>query len=235
VNAEGEGPHLQTARRPVRLLLVDDHEVVREGLRGLLDRDPRYEVVGAAGSGAEAVRAAAALRPDVVLLDLRLPDRRGEDVCRSIREASPRSAVLVLTTDPREEAIRASAESGAHAYVTKSAGLKELRRVLERVAVQQAHGSAAPANNQILALLRDAIAQNRDGTEASGVTPQQQRVLELAAQGLTNKEIGGRLYITESTVRFHIQNLKARLGAQTKTELVVRALERGLIAERDEA
>jgi DNA-binding NarL/FixJ family response regulator len=235
VTPEGDGPQLQSRRQPVRLLLVDDHEVVREGLRGLLDRDPRYEVVGAAGSGAEAVRSAAALRPDVVLLDLRLPDTRGEEVCGSIREASPRSAILVLTTDPREEAVRASVEAGAHAYVTKRAGLTELRRVLEHVAAQGADATAGAANDQILAHLHDVIAQNRNGGEAGSVTPQQQRVLELAAQGLTNKEIGGRLYIAESTVRFHIQNLKARLGAQTKTELVVRALERGLISERDEA
>jgi DNA-binding NarL/FixJ family response regulator len=219
---------------PIRLLLVDDHEVVREGLRGLLARDPRYEVAGVAGSGAEAVRAAAALQPDVVLLDLRLPDVRGEEVCRSIREAAPRSAILVLTTDSREEAVRASAESGAHAYVTKSASLRKLRRVLERLAAQRQDPSSGAANEQILAHLRGVIAQSRDDGEPGGVTPQQQRVLELAAQGLTNKEIGGRLYITESTVRFHIQNLKARLGAQTKTEVVVRALERGLVPERDE-
>jgi DNA-binding NarL/FixJ family response regulator len=215
----------------VRLLLVDDHEVVREGLRGILNRDARYEVVGAASSGAEAVRAAGALRPDVVLLDLRLPDRPGEEVCRAIGDASPRSAIVVLTTDTREEAVRASAESGAHAYVTKSAGLQELRTVLEQIAAQRTSGVG---NEQILAHLRHVIAGNRDGGEAGNVTRQQQRVLELATRGLTNKEIGARLYITESTVRFHIQNLKSRLGAQSKTELVVRALERGLVSKRDE-
>jgi DNA-binding NarL/FixJ family response regulator len=227
--SDREPPRAGTARQYLRLLLVDDHEVVREGLRRVFEREGEYEVVGAAASGKEAVRAAAALRPDVVLLDLRLPDTRGEDICRSLREASPRSAIVVLTTDPREEAVRASLEAGAHAYVTKSAGLKELREVLDTIAAVPGDPGAA-ANDQIVDHLRALIVQNARGLEAGNLTRRQQRVLELAAQGLTNREIGERLYLSESTVRFHVQNLKSRLGARTKTELVVRALELGLIS-----
>ncbi|MEA2386594.1 MAG: hypothetical protein QOJ22_768 [Thermoleophilaceae bacterium] len=215
---------------PLRLLLVDDHEVVLEGLRSVFESDEEYEVTGVATSGKEAVRAAAALRPDVILLDLRLPDARGEAVCELLREASPRSAVVVLTTDRREEAVRASAEAGAHAYVTKSAGLKELRKVLETISMLPGEPGVTAGRDQILECLREVIAENSHALEKGDVTRQQRRVLELAVKGLTNSEIGARLYLSESTVRFHVQNLKAKLGVHTKTEMVVRALDAGLVS-----
>jgi DNA-binding NarL/FixJ family response regulator len=216
-------------RIPLRLLLVDDHEVVLEGLRSVFDPDDHYEVSGVATSGKEAVRAVAALRPDVVLLDLRLPDARGEAVCELLREASPRSAVVVLTTDRREEAVRAAAEAGAHAYVTKSAGLRELRKVLETISMLPGDPGVTAGRDQILNCLREVIAENSQGRDKSDITRQQRRVLELAVKGLTNSEIGGRLYLSESTVRFHVQNLKAKLRVHTKTEMVVRALDAGLV------
>jgi DNA-binding NarL/FixJ family response regulator len=212
--------------KQLKLLIVDDHEVVREGLAAALQQDPRYEIVGSVGDGRAALERARRTLPDIILLDLRLPDVDGAALCQRLREKFPGAAVVILSTYLSEGTVRSALEAGASAYVTKAAGLPELKSALERVADRgpKAADESAP---QIVEYLHRLVSSRID---ASQPTPQQGRVLELAAQGLTNKEIGARLYVSESTVRFHIQKLKEKLGAHTKTELIAKSIRSGLIS-----
>lgn len=212
--------------RPLKLLIVDDHEVVREGLAAALREDPAYEVVGSVGDGRAALECARRTLPDIILLDLRLPDVEGATLCRRLRKGFPSTAVVILSTYLSEGTVRSALEAGAAAYVTKAAGLRELKSALERVA-ERGPGSPGESAPQIVDYLHRLVSSRMD---ASQPTPQQGRVLELAAQGLTNKEIGARLYVSESTVRFHIQKLKEKVGAHTKTELIAKSIRTGLIS-----
>lgn len=210
----------------MKILIVDDHEIVREGLASALSSDERLEIVGAAGSAEAGLTLARRTLPDLALVDLRLPNMTGEEFCREIRARFPSTAVIVLTTYLSEETVRGALNAGAAAYVTKAAGLPELRAAIERVMAGQRERGPAAAQ-QIVKQLHDIVAARMHDALP---TPQQERVLELAAQGLTNREIGDRLYISESTVRFHIQKLKAKFSARTKTELIAKAIRVGLIA-----
>jgi DNA-binding NarL/FixJ family response regulator len=210
--------------RRMRVLIVDDHELVREGLIATLG--DRYEIVAAAATGAEALELARKTQPDVALVDLRLPDTTGEELCRSLREVTPATAIVILTTYVSDETVRQALQAGASAYVTKAAGLPELLSVLQ--SLEEGHASADPAAAaQIVTQLHALVARRMD---AVPLTPQQESVLELAAQGLTNQEIGARLYISESTVRFHLQKLKKKFDARSKTDLIARAIRAGAIS-----
>jgi DNA-binding NarL/FixJ family response regulator len=215
----------------MRILIVDDHEIVREGVRSALTSDPRFEVVGEAGNGRDALQCARRTLPDVALVDLRLPDMRGEELTRAFARDFPGTAVIILTTYLSEETVRDALAAGATAYVTKAAGLPELRAALERV-MEGAPGPSTTAGPQIVKQLHALVNTRMNGVNP---TPQQERVLELAAQGFTNSEIGERLFISESTVRFHVQKLKAKFAARTKTELIAKAIRTGFIAPANEA
>jgi DNA-binding NarL/FixJ family response regulator len=215
----------------MRIMIVDDHEIVREGVRSSLARVPGMEVVGEAGNGLEARRRIRQTLPDVALIDLRLPDVRGEDLTRELTHDFPSTKVVILSTYLSEETVRGAFQAGASAYVTKSAGLPELI-----TAINRAHSGEADAEHvsgpQIVKQLHALVAERMSGTTP---TPQQERVLELAAQGFTNHEIGERLFISESTVRFHVQKLKGKFEARTKTELIAKAIRTGFIAPAGEA
>lgn len=210
----------------LKLLVVDDHEVVREGIAAALDAEPDYEIVGSVASGRAAVERARRTLPDIIVLDLRLPDVSGIDLCRKLRAGFPQTAIVILTTYLSETTVRDALEAGAAAYVTKAAGLAELRTAIERAAAGEAPAAGVSAP-QIVEYLHGMVA---DRINAVQPTPQQGRVLELAAQGLTNKQIGAMLFLSESTVRFHIQKLKEKLGAHTKTELIAKAIRGGVIS-----
>jgi DNA-binding NarL/FixJ family response regulator len=205
----------------MRLLIVDDHEVVREGLLAALAPDERFEVVAAAGSAAEALSRLDRVRPDVAVVDLRLPDMPGDTLCRALREKRPGLPVVILSSYTSEDAVRSAMRAGAWAYIAKAAGLSELRDVLARASADP--GGDPPIVEQLHRLL-----VRRE--DASRTTPQQERVLELAAEGLTYQRIGDQLCISESTVRFHMQKLKGKLGARTKTDLIAKAIRAGIIA-----
>jgi len=225
------GAHMgDEAEVKLRILLVDDHEVVREGLAAALSQDPRFEVVAFAGSGAEAMQQARRMLPDAAVIDLRLPDTTGDLLCADLHVRYPSMAVVILSSYLSEETVRKALAAGATAYITKSAGLQPLREVLEEVATgrRDANSVGAP---QIVHQLHQIVSQRMSGNL---LTPQQQTVLELAADGLTYQEIGTRLYITESTVRFHIQNLKKKLGVRTKVELIAKAIRAGIIRPASE-
>jgi DNA-binding NarL/FixJ family response regulator len=210
----------------MRILIVDDHEIVREGLAATLASDPRLEIVGSAATAKDALMLARRTLPDIALVDLRLPDMTGEELTRELRQRFPSTAVIVLTTYLSEETVRGALKAGAAAYVTKAAGLPELRSAIDRIAAGESAGGVG-AGPQIVKQLHDLVSSRMDDALP---TPQQERVLELAAQGLTNHEIGDRLFISESTVRFHIQKLKTKFSARTKTELIAKAIRVGVIA-----
>jgi DNA-binding NarL/FixJ family response regulator len=213
----------------MRVLVVDDHEIVRAGLVSTLGADPRLRVVGAVGTGAEALRLAPRARPDVILVDVRLPDMSGTDLCRLLIAAVPSSRVIMLSTYLSEETVRAALDAGAAGYVTKAAGVARLRETIASVVAGTATPLHAPA---IVKELHRLVTDHAGGARP---TPQQERVLELAAQGLTNRQVGSRLFISESTVRFHMQRLKESLGAKTRTELIAKAIRTGLIESAPEA
>lgn len=215
----------------VRIMIVDDHEIVREGVRAALSRTPGMEIVGEASTGREALRRVRQTLPDIALVDLRLPDMRGEDLTREFTRDFPGTSVIILSTYLSEETVRGALQAGAAAYVTKAAGLPELVAAIERVCSGQGAPGAA-SGPQIVKQLHALVNERMSGTTP---TPQQERVLELAAQGFTNHEIGDRLFISESTVRFHVQKLKAKFEARTKTELIAKAIRTGFIAPAGEA
>jgi DNA-binding NarL/FixJ family response regulator len=210
----------------MRLLIVDDHEVVREGLIAALTRDLETQVVAAVGTGEAAIERAEATSPDVALVDLRLPDMTGDELCAALRQRCPSTAVVILTTYLSVRLVRDSLRAGASEYVTKAAGVPELRAAIARAGNKHLNPDA-DASPQIVQQLRGVVAARMSG---SVPTPQQERVLELAAQGLTDAEIGKQLCISTSTVRFHVQNLKVTFDARTKTDLIAKALRTGVIS-----
>jgi DNA-binding NarL/FixJ family response regulator len=216
----------------MRVVIIDDHEIVREGLRATLSRDPDIEVVGEAGSGLEGLREVGRLRPRVALVDLRLPDTSGFAVCKQIVAKFPRTAVVILTTYLSEDAVRRCTEAGARGYVTKAAGLRELRRVLHSVVGGGTMHTGGAADT--VSRLHHVVTQHSGGG-AHSLTPQQQRILELAVSGMTYRQIGERLFIAESTVRWHIQGLKTRLGVRSKAELIAYVIRSAMIAPGHES
>ncbi|WP_040597455.1 response regulator [Patulibacter medicamentivorans] len=212
-------------------MIVDDHDLVRHGIRSVLAGDSRVRVVAEASTGGLALRQAAAAQLDLALVDLRLPDMRGEDVVRGILEVRPQAAIVVVSAYLSEDTVRGALQAGAIGYVTKTAGLTELRTVIDRV-VRGERGSAEVTGHQIVERLHSL------GSEMSGrpsLTPQQERVLELAAAGWTYQQVGAKLFITESTVRFHVQKMKRKFAARTKTELIATAIRAGVLAPAAEA
>jgi DNA-binding NarL/FixJ family response regulator len=211
----------------LRVIVVDDHEIVREGLITTLERDGRFAVVGAASAGGEGIELAQRSAADVAIVDLRLPDMSGVDVCRELNRRSPDTSVVILTTYLSEDTVRAALNAGAAGYVTKAAGVGKLKDVLIGLGCTSSQEApSAPSAPQVVKQLHELVSQ-RGG--ARRTTPRQERVLELAAQGLTNRGIGESMFISESTVRFHMQKLKDALDAKTRTELVAKAIRLGMI------
>lgn len=210
----------------MRVCIVDDHEIVLAGLRVALPDHAGITIVGEATSGTEALRVARRCVPDVVVTDYRLPDMTGDELCRRLRKAFPSLAVVMLTTYLSEDVVQRALDAGASGFVTKAAGLEELRGVLNDAARRDTTrlvGGAPAIVHRLHTRLVSTVARPR-------LTPQQERVLELAAEGLTYPEISRRLHVSESTVRFHIQRLKEKLEVRTKAELVAVAVRAALIA-----
>lgn len=217
----------------LKLLVVDDHEVVRIGLSAAVTADSRFELVGAAANAAEALRCARRTLPHAAVVDMHLPNVPGDELCVKLRALLPSLSVIMLSSYLSEEAVGKAIRAGAAAYVTKAAGLPELRNVLGRVWEHRCETPKVAQVPQIVQYLEALVRQRSDDTAP---TPQQRRVIELAAEGLTYREIAERLMISESTVRFHVQKLKIKLNTHSKTELIVQAIRRGYIAPRqDEA
>jgi len=213
---------------PIRLLLVDDHEIVRAGLRSLLQNYPEVEVVGEAGSGREAVALATQLRPDVVLMDITMPDMDGVEATRQIRTAAPEVNILALTIHEEEAYFFEMLNAGACGYVPKRVSPDELLAAIRVAAAGEVFLHPVVAG----ALVQDYLHRVRAGGERESydeLTPRQREVLTLIAEGLPNREIADRLGISVKTVERHRENIMKRLNLHSRTDLVKYALRKGLI------
>jgi DNA-binding NarL/FixJ family response regulator len=207
--------------RPIRVLIVDDHAVVRQGLRMFLGPDVGFEVVGEAASGGEAVEQARALRPDIVVMDLLLPGMNGIDATAAIRAELPDVEVVVLTSVIDDEAIVHAVQAGAVGYLLKEASGDELRGALRGAMSGQVLLSPEAANR----LLNGGQLSNRQ----VGLTERELDVLSRLAQGKANKEIAFELHLSQETVKTYVKRILHKLGVQSRTQAAVQALVRGLL------
>ncbi len=204
----------------IRVFLLDDHEVVRRGLRDLFDSEEGFEVVGESGSAKDAEARIPALRPDVAVLDGRLPDGSGVDVCRSIRSVDPSIRAIILTSYDDDEALFAAIMAGAAGYVLKQIIGNDLRDVVRKVAEGQSLLDPA-VTERVLDRLRDG--GSSEPAELRSLTPQERRILELVAEGLTNRQIGEQLFLAEKTVKNYVTSILTKLGLERRTQAAVMA------------
>ena len=202
---------------PIRVFLLDDHEIVRRGIRELLESEGDIVVVGESGSALEAAHRIPALRPDVAVLDGRLPDGSGVDVCRDVRSVDPSIKALILTSYDDDDALFAAIMGGASGYLLKQVRGNDLVDSVRRVAAGQSMLDPA-MTTQVLERLRSGPAQDR---ELDGLTAQEQKILELIGEGLTNRQIAERLYLAEKTVKNYVSSLLAKLGLSSRTQAAI--------------
>jgi DNA-binding NarL/FixJ family response regulator len=205
----------------IRVLVADDQRVVREGLVLLLELLGGIEVVGAAADGEQALALAADLRPDVVLMDLRMPRLDGVAATRRLRERDPEIRVIALTTYDDEQSVVQALRAGARGYLTKDAGAEEIRQALEAVVRGEAAIDPAVQRHLVDALATGGPATA--GTLPDGLTPREAEVLSLIAEGLSNAEIAHRLVVSEATVKSHINHLFTKIGARDRAQAVTYA------------
>ncbi|MEU8845635.1 response regulator transcription factor [Streptomyces sp. NPDC048564] len=206
---------------PIRVFLLDDHEVVRRGVHDLLDDEPDITVVGEAATVEQALVRVPALRPDVAVLDVRLPDGDGVTVCRELRSQMPDLACLMLTSFDDEEALLDSIMAGAAGYVLKQIQGSDLVSAVRTVARGQSLLDAS-ATTKLMARLRGGGQQPAEEPEMlPGLTDREREILELIGEGLTNRQIGQRLYLAEKTVKNHISRLLAKLGVERRIQAAV--------------
>ncbi|AEW92582.1 MULTISPECIES: response regulator [Streptomycetaceae] len=206
-------------RGPVRVFLLDDHEVVRRGVRDLLECEPGLAVVGEAGTAEQALARVPALRPDVAVLDVRLPDGDGVTVCRELRSRVPGLACLILTSFDDEEALLDAVMAGAGGYVLKQISGTDLVRAVRTVA--SGRSTLDPdATTRLMARLRGDNTPRQPDALAD-LTAREREILLLIGEGLTNRDIGRRLYLAEKTVKNHISRLLAKLGVERRVQAAV--------------
>lgn len=203
----------------IRVYLLDDHELVRRGLTEVLQADGDIEVVGESGSAVEATHRIPALRPDVAILDARLPDGNGIDVCRDVRTVDPTIKGLVLTSYEDDEALFAAIMAGAAGYVLKQIRGTDLVDAVRRVAAGQSLLDPA-VTARVLERIRSGVEKPE---ELSRLTEQEHRILELIAEGLTNHEIGQRMFLADKTVKNYVSSVLAKLGLERRTQAAVLA------------
>jgi DNA-binding NarL/FixJ family response regulator len=205
---------------PIRLLIVDDHPVVRDGLRGIFESDPQFEVAGEAGNGAEAVTRARSLQPDVVLMDLRMPDVDGVTAIKRLAELGVDTRVLVLTTYDTDTDVVPAIEAGATGYLLKDAPRSELLRAVRAAARGEAVLSPSVAT-RLLGQVRAPAHEPLSSRELD--------VLALVARGTSNRDAAARLFISEATVKTHLLHIYAKLGVNDRAAAVAVGFERGLL------
>ena len=208
----------------IRILVADDHPMLREGLIAVLSTQQDLEVVGEAADGSEVLRLADSLKPDVILLDLEMPEVDGVAALEKLRSAGSEARTIVFTAYDTDERILGALRAGARGYLLKGASRTE---IFDAIRTVHAGGSLLQpvVTNKLLQTM--SRAERREETEP--LTPREIEVLALLSQGLQNKEISGRLFISERTVKFHVSSLMHKLGAENRTETVTIAAQRGLI------
>ena len=201
----------------IRVFLLDDHEIVRRGIKELLESEPDIVVVGESGLADEAARRIPALRPDVAILDARLPDGSGIDVCREIRSLDPEIKALILTSYDDDEALFAAIMAGAAGYTLKQVRGNDLVETVRRVAAGQ-----STLDPSVTAAVLDRV---RNGPpvdkELDRLTPQEQRILDLIGEGMTNRQIGEQLFLAEKTVKNYVSSMLAKLGLTSRTQAAI--------------
>jgi DNA-binding NarL/FixJ family response regulator len=205
-----------TAAIPLRLLIVDDHEVVRQGLVALLDRRPGFQVVGEAGTVESAIAEARRLQPDLVVMDVRLPDGSGVEACREIRSELPATRVIMLTSYPDEEAVLSAIVAGAAGYLLKQIRARDLVSALE--AVGRGESLLDPAvTERVLERVRR-MASGEEHDELAVLTPQEQKILMLVAEGKTNKEIAAEIFLSDKTVKNYVSSILSKLNLERRAQ-----------------
>ncbi|BAD42078.1 response regulator [Symbiobacterium thermophilum] len=210
---------------PIRVLIVDDHELLREGLKSLLSREEDMEVVGEAAGGREAVALCRSLRPDVVVLDARLPDVDGVEVCRQLQEEMPEVAVLMLTTFSDSDLVLGAVRAGARGYVVKDVLGMDLKRSIRAVA----RGEVAMDPKVVGYLMQQMRSPSADKEERIPLNRQQLAIIRLVAQGYTNREIAERMFLSEKTVKGYLAEAMRRMGVKNRVEAAMVASKNGWI------
>jgi len=217
-------------RETVTVMIVDDHELVRQGVRAFLDAQDDLEVVAEAASGKEALRLARELVPDVVLMDLLMPGLDGVEATRQLKEISPRSQVVVLTSHHDDAHVFPALRAGALSYVLKSLGPEELAGTVRRAA----HGEPTLHPRVALRLMRDVRGEEGGPDAFAELTPREMEVLKLIAEGLANAEIAERLGIAEKTVKGHVSNVLSKLHLADRTQAAVYAWREGVVQRHED-
>jgi DNA-binding NarL/FixJ family response regulator len=216
-------PRTFTEQDPIRVFLLDDHEVVRRGLSDLLDAESDISVVGDAGSVEQALVRGPAVRPDVAVLDVRLPDGDGISVCRELRSQMPELSCLMLTSFDDEEALLDAIMAGASGYVLKQIKGSDLVSAVRTVASGQSMLDPATTARLMRSLRADPADSPALPSEIASLSPREREILALIGDGLTNREIGQKLYLSEKTVKNHISRLLAKLGVHRRVQAAVLA------------
>jgi NarL family two-component system response regulator LiaR len=209
--------------RPTRVLIVDDHGVVREGLRAYLELEPDIQVVGEAKDGLEAVRRAAELQPDVVLMDLVMPNMDGVDATSRIKEQQPATHVIILTSFLDDERVVPAIRAGATSYLLKDVAASDLAR-----AIRGARAGQAQLHPEVARRLMQQVTSPRKPDAGAQLTDREREVLRLLADGRSNKEIARTLVVSERTVKGHVSNILGKLGLQDRTQAALFAVRNGL-------
>jgi two-component system response regulator DevR len=206
-----------TASTKIRVFLLDDHEVVRRGIKELLESEGDIEVVGESGLAQEATRRIPALRPDVAILDGRLPDGTGMEVCRDVRSVDPTIKALILTSYDDDEALFSAIMAGAAGYILKQVRGNDLIETVRRVAAGE-----STLDPTVTARVLDRVRNGppRD-QQLEALTTQEQKILELIGEGLTNRQIAERMYLAEKTVKNYVSSLLAKLGLTSRTQAAI--------------
>ena len=209
----------QTVTVAIKVFLLDDHEIVRRGLRDLLESAGDIDVVGEAGTAEDALRRLPAADPDVAVLDVRLPDGNGVEVCREIRSRMPTVQCLMLTSYADDEALFDSIMAGASGYVLKQVRADDLIDAIRQVAAGQSLLDPGVTARVLERLRSGTVADEK----LEGLTDQERKILDLLAEGMTNREIADRMYLAEKTVKNYVSNLLSKMGMQRRTEAAVYA------------
>jgi DNA-binding NarL/FixJ family response regulator len=209
---------------PITVFLLDDHEIVRRGVRELIEAEPGLSVIGEASTAAEALQRIPAVRPDVAVLDVRLPDGSGVEVCREVRSQIPTLACLMLTSFSDDDALFEAIMAGASGYVLKQIRGNDLITAIRRVA--RGESLLDPTvTTKVLHRLRH---PSEEDERLAKLTPQERRILDLIAEGATNRQIGTELHLAEKTVKNYVSNMLMKLGMSRRTEAAVFAVKAGV-------